>query len=118
MGHVTLTDGLAIWQLIYYVGALGCSLWVSAHHGFMKSSGWIFLTIFSIIRVISCSSQIATISANSNTPVTVAVIAGFFGLSPLLLATLGIVSRVYALPFLLSHKFGFSQLTKANNKSQ
>ncbi|KAH7129091.1 hypothetical protein EDB81DRAFT_871749 [Dactylonectria macrodidyma] len=95
MGHVSLTDGLAIWQLIYYVGALCCSLWVSAHHGFMKSSGWVFLTIFSIIRIVSCSAQIATITVHSDTPVTIAVITGFFGLSPLLLATLGIVSRVW-----------------------
>ncbi|KAH7140273.1 hypothetical protein B0J13DRAFT_596561 [Dactylonectria estremocensis] len=95
MGHVTLTDGLAIWQLIYYIIALCCSLWVSAHHGFMKSSGWIFLTIFSIIRIISCSAQLATITAQSDTPVTISVITGFFGLSPLLLATLGIVSRVW-----------------------
>ncbi|KAF7556931.1 hypothetical protein G7Z17_g1057 [Cylindrodendrum hubeiense] len=95
MGHVTLSDGLAIWQLIYYVCAFGGSLWVSAHHGFMKSSGWIFLTIFSVIRIIGCSAQIATIRSDSTTPITIAVLTGFFGLSPLLLATLGIVSRVW-----------------------
>lgn len=98
MGHVTLTDGLAIWQLIYFIGTFGCSLWVIAHHGFMKSSGWIFLTIFSIIRIVGCSAQIATITADSETPETIAILTGFFGLSPLLLATLGIVSRVYVLP--------------------
>ncbi|KAH6974301.1 hypothetical protein BKA56DRAFT_645478 [Ilyonectria sp. MPI-CAGE-AT-0026] len=95
MGHVTLTDGLAMWQLVYFIGTFACSLWVTAHHGFMKSSGWIFLTIFSIIRIVGCSAQIATITTDSETPETIAVLTGFFGLSPLLLATLGIVSRVW-----------------------
>ncbi|KAL6885800.1 hypothetical protein GGI43DRAFT_431968 [Trichoderma evansii] len=95
MAHVTLSDGLAIWELVYYVVTLICSIFVSFRHGLARSSGWIFLTIFSIIRVIGCSAQIATIAATSDTPETVATIAGFLGLSPLLLATLGILSRVY-----------------------
>ncbi|KAK7418736.1 hypothetical protein QQX98_003754 [Neonectria punicea] len=95
MSHITLTDGIAIWQLIYYIAALGGSIWVLARHGFSKSSGWIFLTIFSIIRVVGCSAQIATITIQSDAAWTIAIIAGFLGLSPLLLASLGIVSRVW-----------------------
>lgn len=94
MAHVTLSDGLAIWQLIYYIVALICSIFVSFRHGLARSSGWIFLTIFSLIRVIGCSAQIATITATSDTAETIATILGFLGLSPLLLATLGILSRV------------------------
>ncbi|KAK7417298.1 hypothetical protein QQZ08_011678 [Neonectria magnoliae] len=95
MGHITLTDGIAIWQLIYYIAALGGSIWVSARHGFSKSSGWIFLTIFSIIRVVGRSAQIATITIQLDAAWTIAIIAGFLGLSPLLLASLRIVSRVW-----------------------
>ncbi|UKZ47172.1 hypothetical protein TrVGV298_001386 [Trichoderma virens] len=47
------------------------------------------------MRVIGCSAQIATITATSNTAETIATITGFLGLSPLLLATLGILSRIY-----------------------
>lgn len=94
MAHVTLSDGLAIWQLVYYAVALICSIFVSFRHGLARSSGWIFLTIFSIIRVVGCSAQIATITATSDTAETIATILGFLGLSPLLLATLGILSRV------------------------
>lgn len=94
MAHVTLSDGLAIWQLVYYVVTLICSIFVSFRHGLARSSGWIFLTIFSIIRVVGCSAQIATITATSDTAETIATILGFLGLSPLLLATLGILSRV------------------------
>ncbi|UKZ73745.1 hypothetical protein TrVFT333_001395 [Trichoderma virens FT-333] len=95
MAHVTLSDGLAIWQLIYYVVTLICSIFVSCRHGLSRSSGWIFLTIFSTMRVIGCSAQIATITATSDTAETIATITGFLGLSPLLLATLGILSRIY-----------------------
>ncbi|KPM42693.1 hypothetical protein AK830_g3893 [Neonectria ditissima] len=94
MGHTTLADGIAIWQLVYYIAALGGSVWVSARHGFSKSTGWIFLVIFSIIRIVGCSAQIATVTVDSDTPWTIAAITGFLGLSPLLLASLGIVSRV------------------------
>lgn len=94
MAHVTLSDGLAIWQLVYYAVTLICSIFVSFRHGLARSSGWIFLTIFSIIRVVGCSAQIATITATSDTPETIATILGFLGLSPLLLATLGILTRV------------------------
>ncbi|KAK1980412.1 hypothetical protein LZ30DRAFT_723426 [Colletotrichum cereale] len=95
MSQITVGDGLAIWQLIFYTITLVLSLWVSAKHGFLKSSGWIFLAIFSILRIISNSSQIATITANSETAVIISIITGLLGLSPLLLAALGILSRVY-----------------------
>ncbi|CAM1504841.1 Fc.00g024320.m01.CDS01 [Cosmosporella sp. VM-42] len=95
MGHITLTDGLAIWELIFYVPALVGGIWVCTRHGFAKASGWIFLAIFSAIRIVSCSAQIATIASTSDTPITIATITGFLGLSPLLLAALGILARVY-----------------------
>ncbi|KAF7563753.1 hypothetical protein G7046_g403 [Stylonectria norvegica] len=95
MTAITLTDGLAIWELVYYIVALVGSIWVSCRHGLAKNSGWIFLAIFSTIRVISNCAQIATITAKSDTPETIATITGFLGLSPLLLATLGILSRVF-----------------------
>lgn len=94
MAHFTLDDGVAMWELIYYIATLICSVFVSCRHGLSRSSGWIFLAIFSCIRVIGCSAQIATVTADSETPETTATIAGFLGLSPLLLATLGILSRV------------------------
>jgi uncharacterized membrane protein required for colicin V production len=94
MGNFTLQDGLAIWQLMYYVAALVCSIFVSCRHGLLKSSGWIFLAIFSCIRLIGCSAQIATVTSQSGDAETIATITGFLGLSPLLLATLGVLSRV------------------------
>lgn len=94
MGHITVSNGFAIWQLIVYIVALPISIWVSACHGFLKSSGWVFLSIFCIIRIISSASQLATISSPSETAEAISLITGLLGLSPLLLATLGILSRV------------------------
>lgn len=94
MGKVTYGDAIAIWMLIYYTVSLVGSIFVSSHHGFGKNSGWIYLAIFCTIRVINASAQIATITSNSSTAQTVAVITGFIGLSPLLLTTLGLLSRV------------------------
>jgi hypothetical protein len=97
MHKVTYPDGIAIWKLIYYAPALVASIWVSWRHGFAKNSGWIFLAIFSLIRIINSGAQIATISSQSTTPETIALVTGFLGLSPLLLASLGILARVYVL---------------------
>jgi hypothetical protein len=94
MAEITYTDVLAIWKLVYYSVALFGAMWVSGKHGFGKNSGWIFLAIFCIIRIVNSSAQIATITTSSDTAQTIAVITSFFGLSPLLLAALGILSRV------------------------
>jgi hypothetical protein len=108
MSKVTYTDGIAIWKLAYYSFALVGSIIVSWRHGFGKNSGWIYLAIFSTIRIINSSAQIATISFSSPTAETVALITGLLGLSPLLLASLGLLSRVYYSIFKMPWNFIFS----------
>jgi hypothetical protein len=94
MGKVTYSDGIAIYKLIYYSPCLFASIYVAWTHGFSKNSGWIFLTIFCIIRLIGASAQIATIgNPGDQTAITVALITSELGLSPLLLASLGLLSR-------------------------
>ncbi len=94
MTHITFPDGIAIYKLIYYSPALIASLYVSYKHGFQKGSGWIFLTIFCVIRIIGAGAQLATIdNSNPHTAETIALVAAVLGLSPLLLATLGILAR-------------------------
>jgi hypothetical protein len=96
MTTITYADGVAIYKLIYYVPALLASVFVSYKHGFTKGSGWIYLTIFCLIRIIGAASQLATIdNSNPKTPETIALVTAVLGLSPLLLATLGITARSY-----------------------
>jgi tryptophan-rich sensory protein len=94
MTNFTFSDGVAVWRLVYFTFALVGSLVASWKHGFGKNSGWIYLAIFSIIRIINSSAQLATVSGNNPTAATVAAVTGFLGLSPLLLASLGLISRM------------------------
>lgn len=95
MAHITFADGVAIAMLVFYLVSLPLSLFVAMRHGLAKASGWIFLTIFSVIRIIGCSAQLATISQGSNgTAATIAEITLAIGLSGLLLASLGLLSRL------------------------
>ena len=94
MTQITYADGIAIWKLVYYSPALLASLHVSYKHGFQKGSGWIFLTIFCVIRLVGASAQLATINnSHPHSAETVALVTAVLGLSPLLLATLGILAR-------------------------
>jgi hypothetical protein len=94
MGSITYIDAIAIWSLVYYVLSLPLGLYVSFRHGFGKNSGWIFLVIFAIIRIIGSAAQLATINSTSETPITIAGVMSALGLSPLLLASIGFLSRV------------------------
>lgn len=94
MPNLSFADKVAIAKLAFYGVAFPLTVWVSLRHGLNRSSGWIFLSIFSVLRIISASAQIATISHDSQTTEEVAMITGFIGLSPLLLATLGLLSRL------------------------
>jgi hypothetical protein len=94
MAALDFSNSIAVLKVVFYSIALPISLFVSFRHGIAKSSGWIFLSIFSAIRIINGASQLATISDHSETVAEMAIITGLLGLSPLLLATLGLLSRV------------------------
>ena len=94
MGHFTYADAVAVFQLVYYSPCLFGAIFVTSRHGAMKNSGWIFLTIFCIVRIVGASARLATItSPNSNTAYTIALVCSVLGLSPLLMASLGLISR-------------------------
>jgi low temperature requirement protein LtrA len=93
--HLTYSDDVAIAKLAYYTPALFISLYVTYKHGFSRGSGWVFLAIFCIIRIVGSGAQLATINNDHpDTAYTIALITTVLGLSPLLLATLGIISRM------------------------
>ncbi|KIV87847.1 hypothetical protein PV11_03365 [Exophiala sideris] len=110
MVHITYSDGVSIGRLAYYVPALFVSVVVIAKHGARRAFGWIFLTIFCLIRIIGSAAQLDTINNNNpKTPETIALVCTVLGLSPLLLSTLGILTRVYhsILDQTASTKFSF-----------
>lgn len=88
---------VSIAELVFYTPALVVSLWVSHRHGFGRQAGWIFLAILAIIRIVGGSMQLASLSMHEIWPVATAAALNGVGLSPLLLAMLGILKRVCVL---------------------
>ena len=94
---MTLThrNGVSIAEIIVYIPALAVAAWLSIRHGFGRSSGWIYLNIFCLARIIGPCMQLATISSPNNVGLyTGSSILSNIGLSPLELAALGLLSRV------------------------
>ena len=92
---ITHRNILSIVEVAVYVPCLVTALFLSARHGFSKSAGWYFLVVFCLARIIGPAMQIAT----SGYPTSTALYTGYtilqsVGLSPLLLATLGFLSRL------------------------
>jgi len=92
---VSYRDGVAIGEIVVYVPALTIALFLAVRHGFGRSVGWIYLVIFALARIIGSCFQLATISDPNNTNLYIgASILQNIGISPLELATLGLLGRV------------------------
>ncbi|KAI1868389.1 hypothetical protein JX265_007212 [Neoarthrinium moseri] len=91
---LTERNGVSIAEICVYTPALAIAIWLCVRHGFGRSSGWLYLIIFSLARLIGASMQLATISQPQN----ISLYIGSFtlenvGLSPLILVELGLLSR-------------------------
>lgn len=94
MEPLTFRNGISIAILILYVPILFVAAFLSKRHGFGRSSGWIFLVIFSILRILSAALNLALINSPDSTDLyTAYAITTSVGLSPLLLASLGLLNR-------------------------
>jgi hypothetical protein len=87
-------DGVTILKLIVYLPHMLASIYVCCRHYFRRNSGWVFLVIFCILRIIGPYAQLATINNGSSTLYTIAAITDAIGLSPLLLSSFGLISRM------------------------
>ncbi|TVY62864.1 hypothetical protein LSUE1_G007688 [Lachnellula suecica] len=88
-------EGVAIGEIAVYVPCLMTAIFLAIRHGFGRSAGWFFLIILSLARIIGASMQIATSSNPNNISLyTGSAILTNIGFSPLMLATLGLLSRL------------------------
>lgn len=88
---------ISIVQIICFVPVLFAGILLCMRHGFARSSGWFYLIIFSIIRILGAAFQLATIQQPTTIWLYVAsAILAAIGLSPLLLVLLGLLSRMYS----------------------
>lgn len=91
---ITYRNGVGIGELVVYIPSLFLSILLAFRHGFGRSSGWYFLIIFCLARIIGPCMSLAAISSPSVSLYTGALILQNVGLSPLILATLGLLSRI------------------------
>lgn len=81
---------LAIWCIYLIVGIYLCT-----RHGFTRSSGWVFLVLLALVRIIGASMRLATLNDPTNVDLYVgwAVCSGL-GLAMLVGLSIGIMSRL------------------------
>lgn len=89
---VDYRNGVSILLLIFYLPALAIAILLTVRHGFSRSSGWRFMIVFTIARVLCACFELATI----NQPRTVSLYIGYtvligIAVSPLELVAFGYV---------------------------
>jgi len=95
MTQLTELNKISIAQIVVYTPALAIAILLAIRHGFHRSSGWFYLVIFALARILGGALELATI----NDPTNISLLVGAntlqsIGLSPLLLVMLGLLSRV------------------------
>lgn len=85
--------GISILELFLYLPSFFIAIYICYRHGFGRSSGWIYTLVLCIVRIIGACCQLATYHGQSQGLFEATIILDSVGLSPLLLATLGLLSR-------------------------
>ncbi|PHH60449.1 hypothetical protein CDD81_1661 [Ophiocordyceps australis] len=89
-------DGISIASLIVYVPLLAGAIFICLKHGFSRCSGWFFLNVLVLARLIGSCLHLATISQPEKEGLyTGWMILNGFGLGPLVLLLLALLSRVF-----------------------
>ncbi|KAH7074522.1 hypothetical protein BKA63DRAFT_603434 [Paraphoma chrysanthemicola] len=86
-------DVVAGVELAFYIPTALLSIAICARHGFHRSSGWIYTLILCIVRIAGAICQFVSHTDHSSGLIKTAIIIDSIGLSPLLFATLGMLSR-------------------------
>jgi hypothetical protein len=85
--------GVSIFELIFYLPAVVVAFIDCSRHGFSRSSGWVFTLVLCLVRIAGACCQLATYHSETTGLIEAIVILDSIGISPLLLATLGLLSR-------------------------
>lgn len=92
---VSFAEGISIAELCVYIPILILTLIIIFRHGFQRQLGWIYLSIFCLIRLIGAGFKISSVHNPANkTDTEWAAILNSVGLSPLLMASLGLLKRI------------------------
>ncbi|KAL8952494.1 MAG: hypothetical protein Q9222_001597 [Ikaeria aurantiellina] len=88
------TSRLAIAEIVFYIPTLALSILIVIRHGFKRQLGWIYLSVLGVVRIVGNSMEISANQKHDNTLFIVAAVLNGVGLSPLLLAMVGLLQRV------------------------
>jgi hypothetical protein len=92
---ITTPEAISIAELCVYVPVFFLTILIVIRHGFARQSGWIYLAIFCLIRIIGAVFKIESATHPfSRTDAEWGIIFSSVGLSPLLLASFGLLKRV------------------------
>ncbi|PMD24639.1 hypothetical protein NA56DRAFT_594944 [Hyaloscypha hepaticicola] len=92
---VSTAQGIAYSELVVYIPVFLLTAIIIFRHGFQKQLGWIYLTIFCVIQIAGAIFEIKREQSPTNkTDIEWAEILQSVGLSPLLMASLGLLKRV------------------------
>ena len=91
---ISYREAIAIVQVIFFVPACIGGIILASRHGFAKSSGWVLLITFSLLRLIGAIFEIISVDKPTKPVITGAIVCISIGLSPLTLMALGLTSRV------------------------
>jgi hypothetical protein len=91
---LTSRQVLDVVQLVYYGIAIPLIAAVLWKHGLARQISWLYLAILAILRIVGSATGIAAVSTPSEGLIEASLICTSVGISPLLLSSLGILSRV------------------------
>jgi hypothetical protein len=89
------SDVVAAIELAVYFPASILAIVVCVRHGFNRSSGWIYTLVLCVVRIAGAICQFLSRQDHSNGFIEAKIIIDSIGPSPLLFATLGLLSRLY-----------------------
>lgn len=90
---ITYRHGISILELLIYIPSFFLSTFLVFRHGFRKNSGFFFLSTFTLTRIVGACCDLATINNPTTGLFIAAAICSAVGLSPLMLACSGLLSR-------------------------
>ncbi|KAI0432012.1 hypothetical protein F5Y09DRAFT_329958 [Xylaria sp. FL1042] len=82
MSHLTFRDATAIVQLILFVVYLASGIFLCHKHRRRRSGGWSIIVIFSLLRIIGASFQLATIFFPTRSEYAGALVTESIGIAP------------------------------------
>ena len=86
--------GIAVLQLVVFIPCFPIAVFLGFRHGFGRSSGWYFLIIFTLLRIIGAILYLIDEFHPSKNVLIGALVCSLIGISPLTLLCVGLLSRV------------------------